>query len=482
MSFRVTPTFLKNQVSYFNRIRTSNLATLQYQASSGLKLSRASDDPLAARQLFDLKKNLHALNDEFDNIQSIRTTLNISVSNLTDAHTLIRDAARIAGTAIGDEPSDRNLKAAQIDPLIDRILAIANITERERYLYGGQQSQAGPPYVENPSGKYPPYLYRGSQQSLDVLLSGNVKFSLLEVGPSIFGKTNRQTTNFIGSTGAQPGSGTDNAVGRGTLQVDHVQTTYAAGSGITTGTDSATGDTIIGQLGTHQLTVIDDSGTGAFGRVQLNGGEFFDFTSSDTNLRVVGPLKEVIYLDTQNITAGFNGTVDITATGSLSIDDGATTLPIDFSGNQIVTDSITGKITNVDTSGLKYAGIEHLEYTGSSDVLATLTQLRDELRNVRELPLSHSNDTLLRLQSELNAHADNIIGVVGKQSVELESLAALENRNRNFFLELSAITSEVESADMADVIVQLQTEQNLLEYTFAVSSGILNLNVLDLLR
>ena len=482
MSFRVTPTYIQNQVSYFNQIRNSNLAHLQFQASSGLRLSRSSDDPLAARQLFDLKRNLQTLEDEFANIQSARTTLNLSVSNLTDAHVLVRDAERIAGTAISDDASERQLKASQIDQLIERLLAMANQVERERYLYGGQQGQVGPPYRENPSGDNPPFIYHGSQQSLDVKLSDNVSFSLLEVGTKIFGNSNRQPTLFIGSTGASRGAGTDNAVGRGKLVVQHVATTYAAGSGVVAGTDSANHDTVIGQTGTHQLRLIDDSGNGTFGRVQLNGGEFVEFSSTDTNLRVTGPLKEVVYIDTQNITAGFDGTIDIDATGTLSTDDGATTIPIDFSANQIVIHSDSGKITNVDSSGIKYAGVEHLEYAGSSDIFAVLTQLRDELRNTRDLPQSHSNDALLRIQAELGAHAENILGIVGEQSVELESLVSLENRNRNFFLELSTITNEIESADFAEVVVQLQQEQNLLQYTYAVSSGILNLNVLDLLR
>src|SRR5690606_13494775 len=133
----------------------------------------------------------------------------------------------------------------------------------------------------------------------------------------VFQPIARGKTLFLGGTGAAPGTGTDSALGRGTLIVSHTSTTYTAGSGVAAGTSSADGDTIIGPAGAHILTIEDTSGTGAFGTVSLNGGPPVSFTNGDTNLKVIGPLDEVVYLDTTAITAGFSGDVEITADGTL---------------------------------------------------------------------------------------------------------------------------------------------------------------------
>src|SRR5439155_11953260 len=100
----------------------------------------------------------------------------------------------------------------------------------------------------------------------------------------------------------------------------HTSTTYQAGSGVQTGSGSAAGDTVIGPAGAHQLTIVDTSGTGAAGTVSLDGGPAVAFTNADTNLKVSGPNGQVVFVDTTAITANFNGTVNITANGTVSVD------------------------------------------------------------------------------------------------------------------------------------------------------------------
>lgn len=481
MSIRNTSNFISSQMRYYAQVRSSNLSFLQFQASTGLKHSRSSDDPLAAQRLFSLKRTTNKLDSDKAVMDEIEHTLNLSVSNLTEAHQITRAAQRIGLDARQADQGERAILANEVDDLLGRLVSLGNSTDGGRYQYSGQADKAIP-FVKNPNGDLPPYIYQGSQSSLAVDISENVRIESLKNGSEIFGSKSRSASVYIGNTGAKPGSGTDNGNDQGTLQVAHTATNYIGASGVTAGTDSAALDTIIGPLGEHQLTIVDQSGTGTSGTIQLNGGLEFPWDSSNDNLRIEGPNGEVAYVNTQSISAGFSGDVDLTADGTISTDGGNTTTPIDFSNNQIVASSNDQAVTNVDTSEITRSGSESIEYGGSSDLFSTLVQLRDDLRNTRGLQGDDWDDAIIRRDVDIERHANQLLEVVGQQSVSLESIVALRDRNRSYNLEVSQIIDDVENADLTDVVLQLQQEQNLLEYTYATSSTILNQNILDYLR
>ena len=481
MSIRNTSNFLSDQVRYYAQVRSSNLSFLQFQASTGLKHSRSSDDPLAAQRLFSLKRTTNKLDADKVVIDETEHTLNLSVSNLTEAHQVTRAAQRIGLDARQADPDELSVLANEVDHLLERLVSLGNSTDGGRYQYSGQADKTIP-FVKNPNGDLPPYIYKGSQRSFEVDVSENVRIESLKNGREVFGSTNRATSVYIGSTGAKPGPGTDNAADQGTLQVTHTATNYIGGSGVAAGTDSAARDTIIGAVGTHNLTIVDQSGTGTSGTIQLNGGLEYPWNASDVNLRIEGPTGEVVYVDTQNITAGFNGDIDLTADGTISTDGGSTTTPIDFSNNQIISNSTDQTVTNVDSSEITRVGTESIEYQGTSDLFSALVQLRDDLRNTRGLVGDEWDEAIIRRDGDIERHATQILDVVGEQSVSLESIVALRDRNRAYNLEVSQIIDDVENADLTDVVLQLQQEQNLLEYTYATSSTILSQNILDYLR
>ena len=122
------------------------------------------------------------------------------------------------------------------------------------------------------------------------------------------------------------------------MTITHTGTTYAAGSGVQAGSSSASGDTILGPPGSHTLQITDTSGNGTAGTVSLDGGPPIAFTNGDTNLQVTNSSGDVVYINTSAITAGFNDSVAISTTGTMSVDGGATSTPITYAANQAVTD------------------------------------------------------------------------------------------------------------------------------------------------
>lgn len=486
MELRVTFQTLINRAIAHSRRQTDQIGALQEQAATGKRILTPSDDPLGALNVLAAKAQDERLTLYLTNIQSSRSLLDTAHSALREAGTLLAQAQQIAieGSHSANNASTLEALAAEIDGLIGRVLDLANTEHAGRQVFAGTASGTVPFVVDSTDAEGRPLTirYDGSLERGTVPVGLRLSVPTLYTGQEVFQQANRGNTLYAGPTGAAAGTAIDSAVGNGSLLVRHTATTYVAGSGVQPGVDSAAQDTVLGPLGTHQLVLTDTSGTGAFGTVSLNGGPVVAFTSADTNLKVTGPNGEVVFLDTTAITPGFSGTVDLTADGALSVDDGVTEVPLTFSANQQVIHGATGAVTNVNTTAVRRAGVESVEYQGTGDVFQTLIALRDDLRNVRGLTESQQIETLSRRIAEVDRVRSSILDVVGEQGVSLQNLEGLETRAQDVQLELRKLTTDLEGVDLTEVVLDLRAQENLLQLTLAASARLFDQSLLDFIR
>lgn len=485
MDLRVTPQVLTNRAISYSRRNYDRLAQYQLQASTGSKLLVPSDGPLEMLNLLNVRSQEQRFDAYLGNVTEARTNLNVGVTALVDAGSVFSQARQIAieGANASTNPEAYEPLAKQVDALLARLIDLANTQQNGRYLFGGTSSQTSPFVVTNDvQGRPMSVSYRGSPDASEVSISLQQSVFTHANGSQIFQQRQRGTTVFFGTTGAAAGTGTDSATGQGSLLVRHTATTYAGGSGIQAGTSSAASDTILGPAGAHNFQIVDTSGTGASGSISLNGGPPIPFNNTMTDLRVSGPNGEVAFVNTTAITAGFNGNVAITSDGTLSVDGGASSVPINFSGNQVVTNSVTGAVTNVNSTNVRRTGADTLSYTGAYDSFEMLIALRDDLRNTRNLTPAQQQQSIGQRLGELNRVHQSLLGAVGEQSVSLENLDAVESRLRETQLESRVQAGELESVDMGEVVLNLQTQSQLLELSLRTSARILDLSLLDFLR
>ena len=76
---------------------------------------------------------------------------------------------------------------------------------------------------------------------------------------------------------------------------------------------------------------------------------------------------------------------------------------------------------------------------------------------------------------------DSVLDAVAEQSVALENLDALEARTRDLQLETRRVISDIESADIAEVVVELQNTETMLQFTFAATVALMDQSLLDFL-
>lgn len=479
MSFRITPHRQLQIAQLQMQQRTAQAARLQQEVSSGLRVQRPSDDPLGQKVILNQQGAVARFDSQLKAINESRNTLSAAHVQLLDAQQLVAQATTLAMQARQTfDDSERSILAQQVDSLLTQLERIANSQYQGEYLFAGTTTRTQP-FVTDAGGNV---VYQGGSQTayLDIAGQGNV--ATYYAGGEIFQPVSSGGLVLIGTTGVRSGSGTSSGAAPSTLTVRHVQTMYEAGSGIQPGAGSPGGDTVIGPNGTHQVVVIDTSGTGAFGTISLNGGDPVAFTSSDANLKVAGPDGEVIHVDLRGVTPGFNGTVNLTAEGTLSLDGGLTEVPIDFSENQTLTNDSLGIVRHFDTRGITRVGSESVEIASSRDVFETLKGLRDDLRNVRGLSGSDWDAAIGRRMADLEGIQNHLLDVIGQQSVTLEHLDRLEDRLGNLKLESQRVLGETEGADFVASILKLQEEQNLLQYTLASLSMLNDVFILNFLR
>ena len=475
---RITQSQISKSASQHLARQTAELFKKQQEISTGLRIQRPSDDPAGMRRSLIQKDRLERLDSHVSSIQFAQSRLSQAAVQLQDANTLLVRARGIALQAPQTtEDSEVRALVTELNGILNQLTSVANARDENGFLFSGTASHTQPfPGGATNGGAS---VYAGSPANTQLLITGDVAREALLPGDLVFQPIAREATVLIGSTGARPGTGTDTATGTRDLRILHDFTTYWGASGVTAGIDSGSGDTIIGQVGTNRLVVNDTSGNGTAGTFSLNGGHAVSFTNADTNLLVDGPKGERVYLDASAIFPGFNGTVDMTSTGTMSIDGGATTTPIAFTANQVVTDSRNGAVVNLDTSMISRTGTDQLEFPGTTDVFNAVSSLRDDLLNTRNLSPGDRATSLNRRLGDLERVHDHVLDIIGVQSVSLEQIDRLQNRTEELQLSEKIQYSDTVSADITESITRLQELTNLQQFTMAAVGQLLTPNLLD---
>ena len=485
MTFRSTAFSIGSRSIFYANVHNSNLLKYQNQISSGIRIDRPSQDPIAFRQTTSLVSRITELNSDRSSLSNAEAILNTSTVQLQEYADLMVRAKTLTQQGIqAFDDNERNAFAIEVEGILNGIQRLANSEFNGSYLYGGTKPIGVPFSFAEPAvaGQTMQVTYSGGNDNSVALVGQSVSVETYYNGSEVFGSSQRQDTIIYSTTRMQTGPGTDTMIGRADLDVFHVATTYAAGSGLANGTESATRDTVIGQLGTHTVSINDTSGTGASGTISLNGGQEVAFTNGDTNLQVIGQHGETIYVDTTAITPGFNGTVDLSASGELSIDGGASRVPIDFSSSQIVSDSISGNFVTLDSTEVFSAGKDHLEFPGTSNVFQMLFELKEDLRNTRNLPSKQIAESLDRHVGELERYNDHALFVLGDQGTSLQAMDQLKFRIDELKLSAETQLSEVQATDIPEAVLRLENTQALLQYTYSVTAAISDLGILQFLR
>jgi len=210
------------------------------------------------------------------------------------------------------------------------------------------------------------------------------------------------------------------------------------------------------------------------------------FYSNDRNTPVFsGQTGAAAGTGTSSVTGNVWLTVALDgADYKISIDDGATwtVVPSGGSANQQVTDSRTGKVLYVDTTGITGTGTDLVQVSGTNDMFNTLITLRDILNNSRDL----SDTQLQQLRSAVISSFDEIQNLLVQKQVSVGSrigfLSNLQTGLDDVKTNNQIQADELQQADIAQISIDLARHQALYEMSLAVASKLMSLSLMDFIN
>lgn len=139
-------------------------------------------------------------------------------------------------------------------------------------------------------------------------------------------------------------------------------------------------------------------------------------------------------------------------------------------------------ISNQQTVDTLYVGRAVFQQgQGQPDVFDAVIALRDALKDTTGLGEGRVGLVAQRL-GDLERVASGVQQTIGEQAANLENLDAMETRTQSNQLETRTLLGNIESADLTEVVVQMQAQQNLLQLTLASSAKLSDQSLLDFIR
>jgi flagellin-like hook-associated protein FlgL len=194
---RATTNGLVSRLASYSSLHGTRLLQLQDQLSSGIRIRKSSDDPLAFRQITSIQSQLKHLDDATYVIQEAEGKLNASVSNLTEFQQLLSSAQRLGQEGVQAlSQEERNALALEAEGLLTRLKDLANARFNGQYLYGGAASERIPyNFAEGLlPGRALEVSYSGAEKSGESVISPSVSIETLYAGDDVFGAGERGPT------------------------------------------------------------------------------------------------------------------------------------------------------------------------------------------------------------------------------------------------------------------------------------------------
>jgi flagellar hook-associated protein 3 FlgL len=257
-----------NNVGFALHLHTDAMAYLQEQVSTGSRINRISDDPVAAYRVLGLNTNVKSLENYINNLSEVISILEFSstiIEAITSGFTETQIRLTQISSGIYDEAA-RKRTAEGINDILEQTVSLANTKHMDQYLFGGTNTGSAPYTVERTNGKITRVTYQGSFENRDIEVAPGMESSAFYIGDNIFRSNDRSAPVFIGDTGSKAGTGTSSVHGGIWL-------------------------TVTGSAGNYNLSIDDGLST-------------FNTDGTDTNLAVTDSRTgEVLYVDTTAIAS-----------------------------------------------------------------------------------------------------------------------------------------------------------------------------------
>jgi flagellar hook-associated protein 3 FlgL len=186
MRISTSQQYLQGIESFGNQ--QSKLAELQKQISSGVKLTKPSDDPAASSRVLELEQTVSLLEQYNVNVTLAENRLKLEETTLNaveNAFFRIKELT-IQANGIANDATALKALSVEIEERYQEVLTLANTKDSAGdYLFAGFQNQAQP-FVQTSTGAIPHVVFNGDQGQRSFQISQTRQITADDSGSKIF--------------------------------------------------------------------------------------------------------------------------------------------------------------------------------------------------------------------------------------------------------------------------------------------------------
>jgi len=493
---RITQNMIYDRSLLYMNSSLSRLAELQEQYSTEKKINRPSDDPSGYYEARQLSTSIRELQQYSDNVDTATAWLNLADSTLISASTVLTSIEELAqqastGTLTDD---DRENVAVQVRELFEQLITLANTSYEGDSIFAGQKTD-GDAFVQ--------VLYATVEdetlgQDAIVSVSGDSDASMLVQftdDGTIGGATD------IGYRYSTDGGATwtDKTLTAGDdeLDLDGVKVTLASGSAVTATTDDADGTSItVRPTAMYMGDDEDGAEVRSFGATGIAAEAEGSFSGNvlvriDSNASLSGTIsysysqdggttwKEGNTSDSASLSVP-GGFLNLSSNGGSALTAGTQFTIVPNTADIAVQVSPGGEVVVNNIGKDVFGGI--YKASGSSSATQAMGYDENVFESVGKLiGCLETNDIdgvgdCLESLSSAHATLETASADVGAREIRLEfvqkNLDDLEDSQ-------TTSLSNVEDADLSQLIIDLAKYQYIYESVLSVSSQIMGQSLLD---
>jgi len=203
------------------------------------------------------------------------------------------------------------------------------------------------------------------------------------------------------------------------------------------------------------------------------------FRSNDRSAPVfIGDTGAKAGTGTSSVRSGVWLTVRDNGGYELSIDDGATWVAAGGI-NTAVTNSLTGQVLYVDTTGITSTGVELVSVPGTYDIFNTLIIVRDVLENERGLSEAQVRELLINSPSSLEEISKVLVQAQVSIGSKIGFLDDLKHSLKDLQYDTEDEATRLQEADITQVAIDLSRREVLYQMSLAVAAKLMSMSLLD---
>jgi len=203
------------------------------------------------------------------------------------------------------------------------------------------------------------------------------------------------------------------------------------------------------------------------------------FRSNDRSAPVfIGDTGAKAGTGTSSVRSGVWLTVRDNGGYELSIDDGATWVAAGGT-NTAVTNSLTGQVLYVDTTGITSTGVDLVSIPGTYDIFNTLIIIRDVLENEKGFSDAQVREQLKNLPSSLEETSKLMVQAQVSIGSKVGFLDDLKHSLKDLQYDTEDEATRLQEADIAQIAIDLSRREVLYQMSLAVAAKLMSMSLLD---